>query len=180
MKQRRKGIVLKLDPRATGDAAGDAAMRRVLLGAGQPAAGGHGPGSGYYYRRNVGGPGMGRGAEPGQVHSGKIQPGVAPAVPPRPPATRAGSIDNLSRARPPSGRVDQPPNRIRTLISEGRMDVFLDLHNPGSRDPVFFYTLPPDLLKESVIGLRDRFIELAPPSGKINNTRAVTRPKKRS
>jgi lipid II:glycine glycyltransferase (peptidoglycan interpeptide bridge formation enzyme) len=35
----RKGIVLKLDPRATGDAAGDAAVRRVLLGTGgQPAA----------------------------------------------------------------------------------------------------------------------------------------------
>jgi len=33
-----RGIVLKLDPRATGDAAADAAVRRVLLGTGQPAA----------------------------------------------------------------------------------------------------------------------------------------------
>ncbi len=34
----RKGIVLKLDPRGTGEAPADAAIRRILLGAGQPAA----------------------------------------------------------------------------------------------------------------------------------------------
>ncbi len=33
----RRGIVLKLDPRASGDAAADAAIRRVLLSSGQPA-----------------------------------------------------------------------------------------------------------------------------------------------
>ncbi len=47
------------------------------------------------------------------------------------------------------------------LIREGRMDVFLDLHNPAPGDPTFFYILPPDLLKEPMIGLRDRFIALA-------------------
>jgi len=33
----------------------------------QPAAGGKGPGMGYDYRRNMGGPGMGRGAQPGEA-----------------------------------------------------------------------------------------------------------------
>ena len=39
--------------------------------------------------------------------------------------------------------------------------MFLDLHNPAPGDPTFFFTLPTDLLKEPMIGLRDRFIELA-------------------
>lgn len=51
--------------------------------------------------------------------------------------------------------------KVGDLISEGRMDVFLDLHNPSPDDPTFFYILPSDLLKEPMIGLRDRFIELA-------------------
>ena len=33
-------------------------------GGGQPAMGGQGPGMGYYYRRSMGGPGSGRGAQP--------------------------------------------------------------------------------------------------------------------
>lgn len=50
---------------------------------------------------------------------------------------------------------------VSGLIEEGRMDVFLDLHNPAPGDPTFFYILPPDLLQEPMIGLRDRFIHLA-------------------
>ncbi len=50
---------------------------------------------------------------------------------------------------------------VSGLIEEGRMDVFLDLHNPSPDDPTFFYALQPELLKEPMIGLRDRFIELA-------------------
>lgn len=51
--------------------------------------------------------------------------------------------------------------RVRGLIDEGRMDVFLDLHNPAPGDPTFFYTLPSELLQEPMIGLRERFMELA-------------------
>lgn len=50
---------------------------------------------------------------------------------------------------------------VRRLIIEGRMDVFLDLHNPSPSDPSFFYILPKEKLKEPMIGLRDRFIYLA-------------------
>ena len=46
------------------------------------------------------------------------------------------------------------------MIDEGRMDVFLDLHNPAPGDPSFFYVLPREMLKEPMIGLRDRFIHL--------------------
>lgn len=31
--------------------------------------------------------------------------------------------------------------RVSDLIAEGRMDVFLDLHNPAPGDPSFFYVL---------------------------------------
>ncbi|TWT86354.1 Zinc carboxypeptidase [Neorhodopirellula pilleata] len=50
---------------------------------------------------------------------------------------------------------------IEDLIVEQRMSVFLDLHNPAPGDPTFFYILPKDLLQEPMIGLRDRFIDLA-------------------
>jgi len=50
---------------------------------------------------------------------------------------------------------------VTGLIQQGRMDVFLDLHNPGPDDPTFFYIINRELLKEPMIGLRDRFIELA-------------------
>ncbi len=50
---------------------------------------------------------------------------------------------------------------VSGLIQEGRMDVFLDLHNPAPGDPTFFYTLDNSTMKEPAIGLRDRFIELA-------------------
>lgn len=51
--------------------------------------------------------------------------------------------------------------RVSDLIAEGRMDVFLDLHNPAPGDPSFFYILDRSELQEPMIGLRDRFIELA-------------------
>lgn len=50
---------------------------------------------------------------------------------------------------------------VRSLVNEGRMDVFLDLHNPAPGDPTFFYVLPADQLQEPMLGLRDRFIQLA-------------------
>lgn len=50
---------------------------------------------------------------------------------------------------------------VRSLTEEGRMDVFLDLHNPGAGDPTFFYLLNRDMLPEPARGLRDRFIELS-------------------
>ncbi len=50
---------------------------------------------------------------------------------------------------------------VSNLIAEGRMDVFLDLHNPSPDDPTFFYTMDDSVLKEPMIGLRNRFIELA-------------------
>jgi hypothetical protein len=50
---------------------------------------------------------------------------------------------------------------VSGLIAEGRMDVFLDLHNPAPGDPTFFYILDNELLKEPMVALRDRFIQLA-------------------
>ncbi len=51
--------------------------------------------------------------------------------------------------------------KVSDLIAEQRMDVFLDLHNPAPGDPTFFYILPEDLLQESTVELRDRFLALA-------------------
>ena len=51
--------------------------------------------------------------------------------------------------------------RLRALIQEQRLAVFLDLHNPAAGDPTFFYILENQLLKEPMIQRRDRFIELA-------------------
>lgn len=50
---------------------------------------------------------------------------------------------------------------VGQLIAEGRMDVFLDLHNPAPGDPTFFYILPPEYLEPPMIELRDRFMQLA-------------------
>lgn len=50
---------------------------------------------------------------------------------------------------------------VGDLVEQGRMDVFVDLHNPAPGDPTFFFILPDELLKEPMIGLRNRFIELA-------------------
>jgi hypothetical protein len=57
--------------------------------------------------------------------------------------------------------VQAAQKRVGGLIDEGRMDVFLDLHNPAPGDPTFFYILENSSLTEPMIGLRDRFIELS-------------------
>ncbi|NDA68553.1 MAG: hypothetical protein EBY09_18285 [Verrucomicrobia bacterium] len=51
--------------------------------------------------------------------------------------------------------------RLRTLVKEERLAVFLDLHNPGPGDPTFFFILEHQLLKEPMIKQCERFIELA-------------------
>lgn len=52
--------------------------------------------------------------------------------------------------------------RIREWIAQGRMDIFLDLHNPGAGDKkAFFYALPDDLVKQPMLTMRDRFISMA-------------------
>lgn len=51
---------------------------------------------------------------------------------------------------------------IGEWVKQGRMDVFLDLHNPAPGDKkTFFYALPADLVKQPMLGLRDQFIKLA-------------------
>ena len=52
-------------------------------------------------------------------------------------------------------------NKVADLIDAGRMDVFLDLHNPAPGDPSFFYVLDPTLLPEPAVKLRNRFVDLA-------------------
>ena len=51
--------------------------------------------------------------------------------------------------------------KVKQLIAERRMDMFLDLHNPAPGDPTFFYILDNSLHPAATIALRDRFIELA-------------------
>ena len=51
--------------------------------------------------------------------------------------------------------------KVKELVQEGRMDLFLDLHNPAPGDPTFFYILDQELHPSSSLLLRDRFIELA-------------------
>lgn len=51
--------------------------------------------------------------------------------------------------------------KVKQFIQEGRMDLFLDLHNPTPGDPTFFYVLDTGLQKNESLVLRDRFIELA-------------------
>jgi hypothetical protein len=51
--------------------------------------------------------------------------------------------------------------RVATLIEQGRMDVFLDLHNPAPGDPTFFYVLDPGLLPAASVTLRDQFVAAA-------------------
>ncbi len=67
-------------------------------GAGQPAAGGKGPGMGYYYRRNMGGPGMRGGAQPGGAPASRAQ---WTAQPPTPPLRAAPPAFDPSRQTPP-------------------------------------------------------------------------------
>ena len=64
-------------------------------------------------------------------------------------------------AEPHWNEIKAAQRMVGGLIEEGRMDVFLDLHNPAPDDPTFFYILASELLKEPMLGLRDRFIHLA-------------------
>jgi len=52
--------------------------------------------------------------------------------------------------------------RVRDFVKQGRMAVFIDLHNPAPSDKkAFFYVLPADLLKPAMVTVRDRFIGMA-------------------
>jgi hypothetical protein len=64
-------------------------------------------------------------------------------------------------ANPHWNEVQAAQRMVSELIDDGRMDVFLDLHNPAPGDPSFFYILPQEMLKEPMISLRNRFIDLA-------------------
>jgi hypothetical protein len=64
-------------------------------------------------------------------------------------------------AEPHWNEVVAAQRKVNDLIAAGRMDLFVDLHNPAASDSTFFYILPADVLQEPKIGLRNRFIELA-------------------
>ncbi|MCP4782719.1 MAG: zinc carboxypeptidase [Fuerstiella sp.] len=64
-------------------------------------------------------------------------------------------------SNPHWNEVQAAQRMVSELIDAGRMDVFLDLHNPAPGDPSFFYILPQEMLKEPMISLRNRFIDLA-------------------
>lgn len=49
---------------------------------------------------------------------------------------------------------------VGDFISQNRMDVFLDLHNPSPGDPTFFYALETEMLPEPARDLRERFLQL--------------------
>lgn len=52
--------------------------------------------------------------------------------------------------------------RLRGFAKEGRLAVFLDLHNPGPNDRrPFFFVGPPELLSDSARANRERFLALA-------------------
>jgi hypothetical protein len=63
-------------------------------------------------------------------------------------------------ANPHWNEVQAAQRVVSELIEAGRMDVFLDLHNPAPGDPSFFYVLPQELLQEPMVRLRNRFIDL--------------------
>ncbi|MFO0816329.1 MAG: M14-type cytosolic carboxypeptidase [Pirellulales bacterium] len=51
--------------------------------------------------------------------------------------------------------------KVKELIAERRMDLFLDLHNPAPGDPTFFYILDASLHPPESVALRDRFVATA-------------------
>lgn len=63
--------------------------------------------------------------------------------------------------KPNWNEVFAAQRKIGELAADGRMDLFLDLHNPGPTDPTFFFTLPDELLQAPMIEARDRFIRTA-------------------
>ncbi|QDU93099.1 M14-type cytosolic carboxypeptidase [Lignipirellula cremea] len=73
--------------------------------------------------------------------------------------------------------------QVNALIDEGRMDIFLDLHNPAPGDPTFFFVAPDEQLKEPAIRLRNQFTDLAcdriaqiRPSTPVSNKQRSTGP----
>lgn len=50
--------------------------------------------------------------------------------------------------------------RVKELIKAGRMDVFLDLHNPGPDDPTFFFLLDPAVVSPEMADRQRRFADL--------------------
>ena len=84
-------------------------------GAGQPAAGGKGPGMGHDYRRNMGGPGMGPGARPAGAPANRAQWAGQPCPSDPSPQTPPQSAFGYSRypgwapgATGPDGRQPMP------------------------------------------------------------------------
>jgi hypothetical protein len=51
--------------------------------------------------------------------------------------------------------------RVKALVAESRMDVFLDLHNPAPGDPTFFFVLDGSMMTPEAQARHGRFIELA-------------------
>ena len=51
--------------------------------------------------------------------------------------------------------------RVKNLTAQSRLDVFLDLHNPGPGDPTFFFLSDPSLMGPEAQQRNNRFIELA-------------------
>ena len=54
-------------------------------------------------------------------------------------------------AQPHWNEIIAAQRKVGDLIAAGRMDVFLDLHNPAPDDPTLFDILSPELLKEPII-----------------------------
>ena len=63
--------------------------------------------------------------------------------------------------KPNWNEVSAAQRLIGGLAADGRLDLFLDLHNPSPTDPTFFFTLPDDQMTAPQVELRDRFIKAA-------------------
>jgi hypothetical protein len=65
-------------------------------------------------------------------------------------------------AKPVYPEVAAAQRHLRVLAAFGRLDVFLDLHNPGAGDlRPFFFVGPPDLLSETARTNRAAFLAAA-------------------
>ncbi len=51
-------------------------------------------------------------------------------------------------------------HKVKELTAQGRMHVFLDLHNPAAGDPTFFFLLSAEYLTPEMLSKRERFVEL--------------------
>jgi hypothetical protein len=64
--------------------------------------------------------------------------------------------------KPNWNEVAAAQSYVREFVKENRMDVFVDLHNPAPNDKkTFFYTFPPELVKEPMLTRRSQFIAIA-------------------